>query len=154
MIIRATAAGIGIDGMQSHWAYALGKPWMVLLLGPTAASAIVYPGAEHQMLAVPQRMPGQCFGCGNHGYYRPRIKASLERAMSQRIGRSWRLDLSRGCRNLRGGEHRYDCWDDVTAAAVVRRFHELLDRITLSPTGESAHVSLLRGGNGDNARHR
>lgn len=129
VVIKNTIAGIGIDGMQTHFAYALGNPWMVVLLGPTDSAAIVYPGAEGQMLTVPYgKQTSPCYGCGNHGYYSREVQIKLIQEMSNRTGTEWQLDNQRGCRKLEKGEDFFDCWEPVTPDAVVKRFQKLLAR--------------------------
>ncbi len=71
-IIKASAAGIGIDGMQIHLAYALGNEKMVILLGPTHPKAVIYPGSEKTMLTIPDletfNNSKPCQNLGLHGY--------------------------------------------------------------------------------------
>ena len=71
-IIRASAAGIGIDGMQIHLAYALRNKKMIVLLGPTHPKAVIYPGSKSTMLTIPDLKTFEnskpCPDIGLHGY--------------------------------------------------------------------------------------
>lgn len=86
-IIKASTAGIGIDGMQIHLAYALGKERMIVLLGPTHPNAVIYPGADNTILTIPDleafKNSVPCSNLGLHGYIHyskyPEIKDKMKK---------------------------------------------------------------------------
>ena len=86
-IIKASLAGIGIDGMQIHLAYALGNKKMIVLLGPTHPKAVIYPGSENTMLTIPYLVTFKnskpCPNLGLHGYIQclkyPEIKEIMKK---------------------------------------------------------------------------
>lgn len=145
VIIGASCAGIGVDGMHFHWSLALNKTTMVLVLGPTHPQAVVYPGTETSVRTVPAAAPaGRCFGCGFHGYFQlavcPQVEAAMRgrcssfefdemTAAAVRANKQQLLDQaiqSVGCRRLAAKETPYDCWDLVEVEPVVTALKELI----------------------------
>jgi len=144
-IIRASVAGIGLNGMGIQFAYALGKKKMVVLLGPTHPNAIIYKGSEKEMLTIPSlesfENSSYCRGCGMVGYsniesYKkkkevmkkryPRFDFDFETKVAIESGNVEKLRAAPNCRELKEGEHFYDCWKDLEVKKVVEKLESLL----------------------------
>lgn len=143
-IVKGTKAGVAVNGFHIEFAHALGKPNMVVVVGPTHPKSVVYKNSSGTMLTVPDAddpVVG-CRACGMLGYANPESFAEKARVMQRRFSRfEFDVDTATAiraddvsalngsvplCRKLNTGELRYDCWKTVTAESVATRLETLL----------------------------
>jgi len=149
-IIKQAEAGISVDGMQIHLAYALGNKKMLVLLGPTHPKAVIYPNTENDMLTIPdlktfESIRNCCIACGLHGYIQiskysqikeimttrysefefcPEIQKALKEKSQTSLNEAIKLH---GCRALKEKEKQYDCWSLITPSKVIKKFYQLMN---------------------------
>lgn len=148
-VIKASSAGVGVEGMHVEWAYALGKPKMIVLVGPTHPAAKIYPEAKEIMLTIPsieevKAYKNKCWGCGNLGYSTfvgleesrkvmtrrfPKFQfdSKTERALESKDNVALN-NAKVKCRKLKQGEHLYDCWDGLSTEKVANQIEKLIKK--------------------------
>lgn len=136
-IIKASAAGIGVDGMQIHLSYALGNKKMVVLLGPTHPNAVIYPGSENIMLTIPKE-PIFCPIIGLHGYISidkyPEIKTIMKehdqgyefpKEIQEALEKNSQDELNKIIRTLKCPLPNC-CFSELTLEKVIEKLLKLL----------------------------
>lgn len=123
--------------MHAHFAYALGKMKMVLVLGPTHPTTIVYPGVESEMLTVltVSELSG-CYACGNHGYIKDEKLQDALPVMKERFGNLFAFDMEGKCRQPLSAETFYNCWDKVTPDKVIEKLKKFFVVIAIDLGGQ------------------